>query len=362
MKKMLMLMLAVTWMCGCAQVAKPAGRWAIGSRTWVAAHEPEVIDVLADEPGTVRKLPVKAYFPVDGKGGELSDNTTYTPAGNPVLVFVHGTGSELDAHSYLAEELASRGWVVLTAAHPGLARTADYPKDPSRGMSKKLQELLAKSAFGDPFVRDAVELLKSDVRLMVRSAAAELPGLSLDRISYGGHSMGAVVTMGVCREPESNCAAFVNLDGPPLADLADAGDGSSRIEPMPVAKPMLIVTSELMTTGEKTKDLWTSIDAQARLGDAPMLSARLLKAGHLDLSDAPMDMGHVLIGLLFGEGAAGSIEPVRAVDATKAVVARFLERYGQCDAGADVLQEVGTWPELEVRDSRRLDELPPACR
>lgn len=335
------VMLSWVVMVACAGPAAPRGGEAFEAKSWVVSHA-QGEDVLAQ--GTaVRQLPVRAVLPK-----ELSPEA-------PVLVFMHGTSSEQDAHQLLAEDLASQGWVVVLAAYPGLARTVEVAGTAARPASPKLLAALAKlvepagaTVAAEPFFQQSLALFREDVRLVTESTAAQL-GLSMKRIVYGGHSFGAMVTMEVCRT-DPRCVAFINLDGPPV-DL----DGE-RFEPKPVDRPMLVITSELMVTGAKTRALWDLLRVQDERGKAPLLSVQLVKAGHLDLTDAPVALGHVLQGLLFGEGAAGSIHPVRAVDVTRTVVSRFLQRYGVCDASVELPGELASIPELSPRATRALDQ------
>lgn len=353
-------MMAGVVVLGCAQLPQPTGESSIGTRSWVATHDASVVDVLANEPGSaVRRLPVRAYYPV-------TEGAPPQPTGGPVLVFVHGTMGEIDAHRLLAEDLASHGWVVLLAAYPGLARSVDYPDAPSRGMSLKLHSVTREeadlsalsAAYAEPFMKEAVALLQQDVRLVLASAASEFPGVSFDRVAYGGHSMGATVTMGVCRDESSKCIAFVNLDGTPLADIAEV-DGAARVVPLPVGHPTLVLTSELMETGDRTGPIWRLLDEQAEKEPSPLLRLRLLGAGHVDLTDAPVALGRILQGLLFGEGAAGPIDPLRAVEVTRLAVREFLGRFGRCDPSIALPGVLAETAELRVQRTQALDR---GCR
>lgn len=360
--KLLTMWIVVVLTCGCAGPAAPRGENGVSTQSWVAEHDEAVVDVLAEAPGVRRRVPIRAYFPSGAKGTSVAAGAISEGAG-PVLVFMHGTNGELDAHDLLARDLASQGWVVIVGAHPGLARTADFPNAPSRPISSKLQAAIAKltgtpdtlaAGFADPFMQQTLELLRADIRLIVASAPEQLPGVSFDRIAYGGHSMGAIVTMGVCREKSSRCVAFVNLDGPP-ADLSFSPDGVPTLSPQPVDAPSLVMTSELMATGANSRAYWDLLNVQDSLGTAPLLAVQLKKAGHLDLTDAPVVFGHVLQGTLFGAGAAGSIDPIRAVDVTRTTVSAFLQRYGRCADEVSLPDALSELPELEVKATRALD-------
>lgn len=360
--KLVTTWIVVVLVCGCAGAASPRGESGVSTKAWVADHDESVVDVLSDTAGARRRVPVRAYFPSGAKGTMTAAGAIAEGAG-PVLIFMHGTNGELDAHDLLARDLASQGWVVIVGAHPGLARTADYPNAPSRPISSKLQAAIAKLAgapdtlpavFADPFMQQTLELLRADIRLIVASAPEQLPGVSFERISYGGHSMGAIVTMGVCREASSRCVAFVNLDGPP-ADVSLSADRVATLSPQPVDRPSLVMTSELMETGANTRVFWDLLNVQHTLGTAPLLAVQLKKGGHLDLTDAPVVFGHVLQGVLFGAGAAGSIDPIRAVDVTRTTVSTFLQRYGRCDGAVALPGSLADLPELEVKVTRALD-------
>jgi dienelactone hydrolase len=165
------------------------GRHPVGSveLEWVDASRPTAAN--GDHPGSgVRSFPVALWYP-EGASGQ-----------HPLTVYSHGFVSSRHGGAYLAEHLASHGYVVVSA---------DYP-------------LTHIQAPGGPNARDVVHQ-PADVSFLLDRVttleAAERPfegEIDAERIGVFGLSLGGITTTLVAFHPEwrdSRVAAAISIAG-----------------------------------------------------------------------------------------------------------------------------------------------------
>lgn len=143
------------WLWPAFELPIPGGPHRIGT-TWMVVKDVTRQERFADTPGALRELPVKLWYPApdDATGptglyaAPESVTVLFPLALNqrlrrvkthavvdapmaelraPVLVFSHGYGGYAEQNTVQMEELASRGYVVASIAHPGEAAWAPYP-------------------------------------------------------------------------------------------------------------------------------------------------------------------------------------------------------------------------------------------
>jgi predicted dienelactone hydrolase len=197
-----------------------------------------------------------------------------TGGAHPVVVVTHGfTGTSTD-YTFLAEDLASRGYVVAAVDHTYEATVVEFPDG-----------RIAKSVFGshltsytrsDPqALAFAVSVRLDDLRfvldrLTVLNGAADgaMAGkLDLSRIALAGHSLGGLTTIrGVEKEPRFR--AGISLDGLVMDRLT------------PTTKtPVLLVTAGRARWNENDCQLWSALEGGRT-------AVNLNGADHAALSDA----------------------------------------------------------------------------
>lgn len=134
-----------------------------------------------------------------------------------IVTFDHGRGGFAAQDTFLAEELASHGWLVVAPEHPGGAVLTVFrdgtsvPFDPA-----SFGEGLAGAAY-----QDAIRTLgrrwaaETAAALDALAAGAGPSGLAqrmdLDRVVTSGHSTGGGAAFGLC-DAEPGCRAAVGLD------------------------------------------------------------------------------------------------------------------------------------------------------
>lgn len=122
----------------------------------------------------------------------------------PTVVFSHGLGGFRDQSVDLTTHLASRGYVVVSADHPGrrLYDVAPCLLDPPAGTCN----LGALAASGDPGpegVASILAWLETEPELLTEQGT-----LDLDRVGIFGHSMGGGTTTTVANTDDRIDAAF----------------------------------------------------------------------------------------------------------------------------------------------------------
>jgi predicted dienelactone hydrolase len=118
-----------------------------------------------------RQIPLDVYF------------STAATANKPVIVFSHGWGSVRTDLRYLAEHLASRGYVVAALEHPGSNETA------SKAVKKNKNQLVAPQEFLDR-PRD-ISFILDELEKLNQTANNPLQGkLATNNVMVVGYSFG----------------------------------------------------------------------------------------------------------------------------------------------------------------------------
>lgn len=145
-------------------------------------HGPERLELVVDDPGRQRLIPVLIYLPPQE-----------SPA--PVVLFSHGLGGSREGSAYLGRHWAARGYLAVFVQHPG--------SDTSVWKDKPLSERLAamkQAACLRNFllrVKDIPVVLDQLERWNATDGHALRGRLDLERIGMSGHSFGAVTTQAI---------------------------------------------------------------------------------------------------------------------------------------------------------------------
>ena len=155
----------------------------------------------------------------------------------PVIVFSPGNATNVAFYASLAEDLASRGFVVLGVDHPYQVAAVDVgdrvavyrepmERTPGEAIAAKIDERVVDISF----------LLD---RLAAGGAGLGELGrrLDLERIGVAGHSNGGVTAAVLC--VDARVAACLNIDGQHAG-----GPFSPRPDPVAPTKPFLYLTKE----------------------------------------------------------------------------------------------------------------------
>ncbi|MFF0567493.1 alpha/beta hydrolase family protein [Streptomyces sp. NPDC004041] len=301
---------------------EPAGRFAVGT-TVMEWSDPERPETFTAAPDDRRTVPVQLWYPArPGRAdGQPSYNGARTPqeaaevqnaladsfgiprflvsdvarartaavfdapvapgAGRfPVIVFSPGLSGVRTSNTVLAQEWASRGYVVATLDHPYDAALTFVDGRPVRSRNKEtVTEDRRKEA---RYVKDNVDLRAADFgfvldqleRLDRGEIAGPLAGrLDTRRAAAVGHSRGGAAALAAARD--SRYRAVVNIDG----GLRDAGV-------RPFGQPALAITSPVSV--EENADYVPDLDRVLGRGEETNYRLDIPGTGHLSFTDAAL--------------------------------------------------------------------------
>jgi len=362
------------------QLPAPTGAYAVGTTSWT------LIDRAREEPfaaGERRQVNVVAWYPIDvaPRGAlapylregvdearafarliraapdsydAIADVATHAtvdaaPARGgllPLLIFSHGYGGVASAHAALIEDLASRGYAVLSVVHPyetaaarldsgrvvSMLDEAGTPRSPYRDVigewgkedetmtavtaasgEDEQRRLLRGYLAGLPQTTAALQRWVADTALVLDRLPSLARGTPAGRVAVRvnaravgvlGHSMGGVAAAAFC-VADRRCRAALNLDGIPQY-------GSMIDRTMPV--PMLMVYSA------RPGRLGAN-DAIYRRAASRYVRVDVKDTRHLDFSDL-----NFWGGRLREVPALGSIDPARAAEIVRTIVREYFDQ------------------------------------
>ncbi|MEU1010312.1 acetylhydrolase [Streptomyces sp. NPDC005890] len=302
-------------------VAGPGRRRELMASVWYPARDVRRYPLAPWMPaGALRELLASAGFPVDAVQAPLTSGHQGAPVRRsgrelPVVVFSHGAHSHRADHTVMVQELASHGYVVVTADHTYDAFT-EFPDgriltpftDPQHAMGP------ADFAADIRFILDCVEDLAAgrnpdaDGRPLPMGLAG---GVDPRRIGMFGWSKGGTATARLMLD-DPRVQAGLSLDGPMLPALT--GD---------LDRPFMMMTAAFTRAAEPgVAEFWThlrgwrlNVQAEgavhASYGDNQVLIPQLAVA--VGMSDAE------LLGWI------GTLAPARAVRIQQAYPLAFFD-------------------------------------
>lgn len=223
-----------------------------------------------------------------------------TVRGWPLVVLSPGFSLSRESVTGLAEELASRGYVVAGVDHPHEARGVEFPDG-------RVADCLACEATGPDRMPRVVEGRAADVSFLLdrlngpRRVWRGARFVDQARIGMVGHSIGGASAAQTLRT-DPRVDAGINLDG-------------THFVPVPagsVAKPFLLVGSERPADASWLRD-WPGLAGWKRW-------LTVTGSGHLSFTDRPV------LGAQLGMDP-GAIPGDRQLLITRAYVAAFLDTH-----------------------------------
>lgn len=211
----------------------------------------------------------------------------------PVVVMSPGMGTPRWILSGLAEDLASRGWVVVVMDHTG--------ESPAIQFSDGRVVLGDAPAMTDGYMRQRLSARVADAELIL-DRLAELPvvgpHLDLDRIAMAGHSYGGLT-------------AVQTMASDPRVRAAVVLDGSAGWDGVATA-PALDRPVLLLESGDMLHASWLQVHGQLDI-------ASIRGAGHYTATDLPSFGCDVQL--------CGTVPPDRAAAVSRGVVAAWLAQH-----------------------------------
>jgi predicted dienelactone hydrolase len=197
------------------------------------------------------------------------------PGPRPIVLLTHGYTGTLTDYTFLAEDLASRGYVVVSIAHTYESTAVEFPDG-----------RLVLSMLGSHFRVDALRTDEKTISFAAHVRVQDLSSvldelqrlnatrnsflngqLDLRRVAVMGHSLGGIAALGSL-SGDPRISAAVVLDAPAYATSVRGSD-----------KPVLILAAGRDQWGARDCQLWRNLRG-------PRLLVDLRGAEHLTASDA----------------------------------------------------------------------------
>ncbi|MCG6498563.1 esterase [Kitasatospora sp. A2-31] len=255
----------------------------------------------------------------------------------PVVLYSAGLGDPRTWGTGLVEDLASRGYVVVTVDHTYDASEVVFPDGtradsvlpgmagPGLDVGALLRKVMRTRVDDTRFVLDELAALRTDGRLPAGLGAS----LDLGRIGMVGHSAGGFTAVQTMHD-DPRIAAGIDMDG----QLHFPGPDGTGVHPASVAEDGLDRPFLLMGTGSEDSGDYhhqPGWDALWQHSNGWKADVTLTGSRHGSYTDAQSLLPQVARqGAVSGEALrsdVGDVRPERAVAATRAYVASFFDRW-----------------------------------
>lgn len=255
----------------------------------------------------------------------------------PLVLYSPGAGDPRSLNSTLCDDLASRGYAVLTVDHTYDAAAVEFPggRVEHTVLPAEFAKAVPDPEHPDParvatLLRKVMDIRVADIRFVLDTLPQALPRRlrevpDLGRIGMFGHSAGGFTALQAMYD-DPRIAAGADFDGV----TAYVQDDPDRGYLSPVAaggldRPFLLVGKDGNT--RRTVPSWDALWRRSR-GWHRGLS--LAGAEHATFTDAETLIPQIVRGLRLPAGTAaaslGTLDPRRAVDAQRRVLAAFFDR------------------------------------
>jgi dienelactone hydrolase len=245
------------------------------------------------------------------------------PGPHPVVLYSPGLGDPRTLGTTLAEDLASRGYVVVTVDHTYDASEVEFPGGRVEPFRIPLD--------GDVIatLRKVVSVREADTRFVL-DRLPSLPGglgaaLDLSRIGMFGQSAGGFTALQTLRD-DPRVRAAADLDGTVGFDQDDGGPGLSPLAEDGLRRPYLLMGSQ--PSDHHTVRSWEALWSHST---GPKLDLHLRGAEHGSYTDLESLVPQLVKSAGLPPGAAyqdtGWAEPTRAVGDERAYLAAFFDHW-----------------------------------
>jgi predicted dienelactone hydrolase len=232
-------------------------------------------------------------------------NAPVAAGAHPVVTLTHGFTGTFTDYTFLAEDLASRGYVVASVDHTHEATAVEFPDGRletsvfGSHLTKYTRSDAGTLGFAVAVRLDDLQFVLNELARLNAESGGDFAGtLDLSRIGLVGHSLGGLTTLRAL-EREPRFKAGVLLDGLPEPHYAK-----------PIPQPVLSLVAGHGRWDEDDCRLWDALHG-------PRLAVDLPGAEHVALSDA--------VWLMKGLVKTGDPNPDRAIAAIREYVASFLD-------------------------------------
>jgi predicted dienelactone hydrolase len=304
------------------------------------------------------------------EGLRLSDQQP----GYPVVLFSHGAGTTMEAHTAQSEDLASHGYIVVAIDHAYVSAGTVFP-------DHIVSHHEATTNFNTPEPAEIITQIMAEDAAFVIDQLGEINAgkiatifkgkLNLDQIGAIGHSVGGAAAYNLAiNHPKIKAA--INLDGAvyitPKKDMAPflmLANDQFHIQAIQNRENLM---PELANVPDDQRailiSIYGSVEAyqqaynqaqQNTLGLAGVLEASgnlysIQGSDHMKFSDIGLFIGIRRLREVFG--IAGKTDPARCIEITDAVTAAFFDQHLKGAAGGSLEALLQKVPELKKGEWR----------
>ena len=340
-----------------AAVPVPTGNNVVGTRVL------QLVDASRQDPyvanGGARQLAIRVWYPVSSHSNELCKPSEYTSpkvwtyfaqlvgvapfpvttnsclgaplaeGAHPVVLLTPGyTGTSSD-YTFLTEELASRGYVVMAVNHTYEATAVEFPDG-------RLVKSHVGSHLGGPLPRDhgslasALEAREKDLKFVLGEIAllnsrrgSPFEGrLDLTKVAVAGHSLGGLT------------ALLAGIEDPRIKAMILMDSVLPDVLPGRTSKPVLMLAADRTQWATNECELWKDLNG-------PRMAVSLQGTEHVALSD--------WIWLTKDAVKTGSMGPQKTMSALRDYIGSFLDANLRGEpANALLTGPSATYPDAKV--------------
>ena len=284
-----------------------------------------------EQDGSKREVPVHFYYP----------DTKAKDSQFPLVIFSHGAFGYYQSNTSTYQELASRGYVVISLDHPyhsffttdtdgklitvdpGFMQEVQYVNEnntPETDIFDYSSKWLKLRTDDMNFVIDTIKLAKKKDIHTSEDVMNAIKMADDNNIGLFGHSLGGATSVTVGRQREE-VKAVIDLDGTMLGEQIAYENGRYEFNDEPYPVPILAVDTESHHQAAlEYGDLYVNNKVIENAVDGREVYFK--DAGHMNFTDLPL-FSPFLAKML----GTGTIDKVECMEKTNEIVGMFFDHY-----------------------------------
>lgn len=247
----------------------------------------------------------------------------------PVIIVSHGSGPMIQQYTWLTEELASQGYIVIGINHPYMAARTRFPDGrcinslmtTKRKEGKEIARAWKQEQF-ETAAHDIAFVLNSISKFDTQSSWMFYKKLDLDHIGMAGHSSGGALTMYMCLK-DARIKAGVAFDS--------GLRGNLNVVPLHTPFLEIVAKKSRIWADDEGKIESENLNRLCRASQNMTIIA-LDNIGHNAFTDLPLLLHETLLGQLLSKFIdvdlnASSVYSRKMQNITKKYTTDFFDKY-----------------------------------
>ncbi|MFH1253838.1 MAG: dienelactone hydrolase family protein [bacterium] len=225
----------------------------------------------------------------------------------PVIIFSHGGGPVVQQYTYMLEEVASHGFIVVGINHPYVASAVRYPDGRIvKPISKeKMRDSNGKAELLECNIQD-VSFVLNKIEELIAAKDILWSHADLSKVGVMGHSFGGRTATKVIRQdPRFKCG--INMDGG--AQNEDISEPFSKPFMFMIAEKSFLYNKNFPAYVTETKPFLDTIHLLADAKNSNTNVLTIKDIGHTVFIDTPLQLNVTLLMRLISRYNTGLLEP-----------------------------------------------------